>query len=98
MISSVLHAAGHVLITSATVIRRILQGADFLQAQRAREIQTEYWDWLAFTLIRENAFYINVDYSVLFPAVCPLRGRIINSKQEQVYLIRVQICWMWQII
>lgn len=44
MISSVLHAAGHVLITSATVIRRILQGADFLQAQGAREIQTKDWD------------------------------------------------------
>ncbi|MCJ8731368.1 hypothetical protein PDJAM_G00198810 [Pangasius djambal] len=44
MISTILHAAGHMLITSATVIRRIIQGADFLQAHRAREIQTEYWN------------------------------------------------------
>lgn len=44
MISTVLHAAGRLLITSATVIRRIIQGADFLQAHGAREIQTEYWN------------------------------------------------------
>ncbi|KAI5619910.1 cell death activator CIDE-B, partial [Silurus asotus] len=44
VISTVLQAAGHMLITSATVIRRIIQGADFLQAHGAREIQTEYWN------------------------------------------------------
>lgn len=44
MISTVLQAAGHMLITSATVIRRIIQGADFLQVHGAREIQTEYWN------------------------------------------------------
>ncbi|KAG7330399.1 hypothetical protein KOW79_006621 [Hemibagrus wyckioides] len=44
LISTVLHAAGHMLITSATVIRRIIQGADFLQAHGARQIQAEYWN------------------------------------------------------
>ncbi|XP_051993808.1 cell death activator CIDE-B-like [Xyrauchen texanus] len=36
--SSLLHAAGHMLITSANVIRRIVQGADFLEAQHGRPI------------------------------------------------------------
>lgn len=44
MISNVLQAAGHMLIMSATMIRRIIQGADFLQAHGAHEIQTEYWN------------------------------------------------------
>ncbi|XP_060791988.1 cell death activator CIDE-B [Neoarius graeffei] len=44
MISTVLQAAGHMLIMSATMIRRIIQGADFLQAHGAHEIQTEDWN------------------------------------------------------
>ncbi|XP_066538268.1 cell death activator CIDE-B [Hoplias malabaricus] len=45
MISTILQAAGHMLITSATVIRRIIQGADLLQVQHGdRDIQTEYWN------------------------------------------------------
>lgn len=44
MISTILQAAGHMLLTSATVIRRIIQGADYLEAHGTREIQTEYWN------------------------------------------------------
>ncbi|XP_062850394.1 cell death activator CIDE-B [Trichomycterus rosablanca] len=43
MISTVLQAAGHMLITSATVIRRIIQGADLLEAQGGHQIQIEHW-------------------------------------------------------
>ncbi|KAK7170752.1 hypothetical protein R3I94_000837 [Phoxinus phoxinus] len=42
VMSSLLHAAGHLLISSASVIRRIIQGADLLQAQRNQPI--EYWE------------------------------------------------------
>ncbi|XDV18590.1 hypothetical protein PO909_024249, partial [Leuciscus waleckii] len=42
VMSSLLNAAGHLLISSAAVIRRIIQGADFLQAQRTQPI--EYWE------------------------------------------------------
>ncbi|XP_077084230.1 lipid transferase CIDEB [Siphateles boraxobius] len=42
VMSSLLHAAGHLLISSAAVIRRIIQGADLLQAQRTQPIQ--YWE------------------------------------------------------
>ncbi|XP_036453561.1 cell death activator CIDE-B [Colossoma macropomum] len=45
MVSTVLQAAGHMLLTSATVIRRIIQGADLLQVQHGdQDIQTEYWN------------------------------------------------------
>lgn len=44
MICTVLQAAGHMLITSATLIRRIIQGADLLQAHGAHGTQTEYWN------------------------------------------------------
>ncbi|XP_067257581.1 cell death activator CIDE-B [Chanodichthys erythropterus] len=40
--SSLLHAAGHLLITSASVIRRIIQGADLLQGQQVQPV--EYWE------------------------------------------------------
>ncbi|XP_035375964.1 cell death activator CIDE-B isoform X3 [Electrophorus electricus] len=43
MISTILQAAGHMLITSATVIRRIIQGADLLQVQHDN-MQGEYWN------------------------------------------------------
>lgn len=42
VISTLLHAAGHLLISSASVIRRIIQGADLLQAQHGKPI--EYWE------------------------------------------------------
>lgn len=42
VMSSLLNAAGHLLISSASVIRRIIQGADLLQAQRNQPI--EYWE------------------------------------------------------
>ncbi|KAK2863028.1 hypothetical protein Q5P01_002561 [Channa striata] len=37
--STLLHAAGHLLITSASVIRRIIEGAEFWQPQRAEYIE-----------------------------------------------------------
>lgn len=40
--SSLLQAAGHLLITSASVIRRIIEGAEFWQPQRAE--YTASWD------------------------------------------------------
>lgn len=40
--STLLHAAGHLLITSASVIRRVIQGADLLQGQQAQPV--EYWE------------------------------------------------------
>ncbi|XP_076843453.1 lipid transferase CIDEB-like isoform X1 [Brachyhypopomus gauderio] len=43
MISTLLQAAGHMLITSATVIRRIIQGADLLQVQHDT-MQKDYWN------------------------------------------------------
>lgn len=43
MISTLLQAAGHMLITSATVIRRIIQGADLLEAHSGRTMQIEQW-------------------------------------------------------
>ncbi|KAG1936233.1 cell death activator CIDE-B [Pimephales promelas] len=42
VMSTLLHAAGHLLISSASVIRRIIQGADLLQAQQTQPI--EYWN------------------------------------------------------
>lgn len=42
MMSTLLHAAGHLLISSAAVIRRIIQGADMLQAQNNKQIK--YWE------------------------------------------------------
>uniref|UniRef100_A0A8C1IZ20 Cell death inducing DFFA like effector b n=1 Tax=Cyprinus carpio TaxID=7962 RepID=A0A8C1IZ20_CYPCA len=42
VISTLLHAAGHLLISSAAVIRRIIQGADLLQAQHDKPIK--YWE------------------------------------------------------
>ncbi len=42
VMSTLLHAAGHLLISSASVIRRIIQGADLLQAQHGKPI--EYWE------------------------------------------------------
>ncbi|KAI2662798.1 Cell death activator CIDE-B [Labeo rohita] len=42
LMSSLLHAAGHLLISSAAVIRRIIHGADLLQAQQGKPI--EYWE------------------------------------------------------
>lgn len=45
LISTVLQAAGHLLLTTATVIHRIIQGADLLQVQNAdHDVQTEYWN------------------------------------------------------
>ncbi|XP_051948201.1 cell death activator CIDE-B-like [Xyrauchen texanus] len=38
VMSTLLQAAGHMLIASANVIRRIVQGADFLEAQHGRPI------------------------------------------------------------
>lgn len=42
MMSTLLQAAGHLLISSAAVIRRIIQGADMLQAQNNKQIV--YWE------------------------------------------------------
>ncbi|XP_016410735.1 lipid transferase CIDEB [Sinocyclocheilus rhinocerous] len=42
VMSTLLHAAGHLLISSAAVIRRIIHGADLLQAQHGKPI--EYWE------------------------------------------------------
>ncbi|XP_067300357.1 cell death activator CIDE-B [Pseudorasbora parva] len=39
VISTLLQAAGHLLISSAAVIRRIIQGADLLQAQHTQPIE-----------------------------------------------------------
>ncbi|XP_029026212.1 cell death activator CIDE-B [Betta splendens] len=38
--STLLHAAGHLLITSATLIRRVIEGAEFWQPQRAEYIKS----------------------------------------------------------
>lgn len=44
MMSALLHAAGYLLISSANVIRRIIQGADFLDAQQGKPVaHTAYW-------------------------------------------------------
>ncbi|XP_026209384.1 cell death activator CIDE-B isoform X2 [Anabas testudineus] len=40
MASTLLHAAGHLLITSASLIRRVIEGAEFWQPQRAEYIES----------------------------------------------------------
>ncbi|TRY57457.1 hypothetical protein DNTS_014211 [Danionella cerebrum] len=39
VISTFLHAAGHLLISSATVIRRVIQGADLIEAQNDKRLK-----------------------------------------------------------
>ncbi|XP_057197724.1 cell death activator CIDE-B [Triplophysa rosa] len=44
VLSTLLNAAGYLLISSAKVIRRVIQGADFLEAQQSKSVSnTEYW-------------------------------------------------------
>lgn len=43
--STLLHAAGHLLITSASMIRRIIEGAELWQPQRAE--YTASWHWVS---------------------------------------------------
>lgn len=44
VLSTLLNAAGYLLISSAKVIRRVIQGADFLEAQQSKSVANmEYW-------------------------------------------------------
>ncbi|XP_030635478.1 lipid transferase CIDEB isoform X2 [Chanos chanos] len=45
VVSTFLHAAGQMLISSATIIRRIIQGAEFLQPRyEDQAVQGQYWN------------------------------------------------------
>ncbi|KAA0723137.1 Cell death activator CIDE-B [Triplophysa tibetana] len=44
LLSTLLNTAGYLLISTAKVIRRVIQGADFLEAQQSKAVaNTEYW-------------------------------------------------------